>query len=58
MIPLELICIGHINSRGEECKSCKIDEDNYHCPNYLSQKEAIRIYTPYSSQSNLNQQLH
>ena len=43
---LEQICIGHINPRNENCKGCKMDEDNYHCPNYLSQIDAVRIYRP------------
>jgi len=43
---LEKVCIGHINYRGEDCKGCKIDEGNKQCPNYLSQKDAIKLYRP------------
>jgi hypothetical protein len=45
-LKLEDVCIGHINPRGEDCKGCKKDEENYHCPRYLSQKDAIRLYRP------------
>ena len=46
-IRLEEICIGHIGQpRSSNCQICKIDEYNKYCPNYLSQKEAIRLYRP------------
>jgi hypothetical protein len=40
------ICVRHINPFDENCRGCRIDEDNYHCPDYLSQKDAIRLYRP------------
>jgi len=40
------ICIGHIQERNENCKVCRMDEYNFNCPQYLSQKDAIRIYRP------------
>lgn len=43
---LEQICIGHIRVRNEHCKTCKSDEGNYLCPDYLSQRQAIEQYRP------------
>lgn len=45
-LKLEEVCVGHIQSRNENCKICRMDEDNYHCPKYLSQKDAIKLYRP------------
>ena len=45
-LKLELICIGHITPRSDDCKSCKTDEYNSNCPRYLSRKEAIKVYRP------------
>lgn len=49
MEKLELVCIGHIslvNLRSKDCTFCKLDEENYNCPNYLSVKAAIEKYRP------------
>jgi hypothetical protein len=45
-IKLEDICVWHINPSNEKCKNCKIDEDNYHCPDYLNRIKAIETYRP------------
>jgi hypothetical protein len=45
-IKLEDICVWHINPGNEKCKNCKIDENNYHCPEYLSRIKVIEKYRP------------
>lgn len=46
VIKLEDVCIGHINSRNEDCRSCKMDEHNEDCSDYLNRTQAIEKYRP------------
>jgi hypothetical protein len=45
-LKLEEVCVGHIQSRNGNCSTCRMDEYNFNCPNYLSQKDAIKLYRP------------